>query len=57
METNQSKGKRASQEKSGGGEGGGGRWALEAAAEIEAVAAAATVKNEGRKADPDSGGD
>ena len=54
METNQSKGKRASQEKSGGGEGRGGQWTLEAAAEI-AVAAAATVKNEGKKADPDSG--
>ena len=39
----------------GGGERWGGQWTREAAAETEAMAAAAAGKNEDRKADPDSG--
>lgn len=55
-ETEENRRKRASLgEKERGREWWGEQWAPEAVAGIEAMAAAATVANEDRRADPDSG--
>ena len=57
MEADWNKREKPSCEVNGCREGWGELWLLEAVAEMEAMAAAVTVKNEDRKADPDSGGE
>ena len=54
MEADWNKREKPSCEVNGCREGWGELWLLEAVAEMEAMAAAAKVKNEDRKADPDS---